>query len=270
MVGTSYEQFRSSLDNEVARRNLGLAMPTATARWLLADDAAARAVYAHWVAVGAPPQDDFPLAPAPTGPEGPASLPRPPGEPKKARSWARWAIPAGAGVLGLIIGVVAGGGAPDPTTSKEYQALESQVEDLEGQVVGLEDDLTAAEDAADAAGREAEAEYEKLVAGLEDREAAVVAQEAVVAEREAAVAGVEQQIAATSIGEGMWTVGVDVEPGTYRTAEAVTDCYWAIYTSGTNGDDIQANDNVDGGFPTVTLSVGQDFKNSRCGTFVKQ
>lgn len=59
-------------------------------------------------------------------------------------------------------------------------------------------------------------------------------------------------------------------PGTYRTAEAVTgSCYWGIYRSATNGDDILENDIVQGGLPTVTLSEGQDFENG-CGVFVKQ
>ena len=91
------------------------------------------------------------------------------------------------------------------------------------------------------------------------------------ADREKAVTAVEDRIAATSIGEGIWTVGVDVKPGTYRTKEALSGyCYWAIYRSGTNGDDIVENDGPEGGFPTVTLSAGQDFENSGCGTFVKQ
>jgi hypothetical protein len=64
---------------------------------------------------------------------------------------------------------------------------------------------------------------------------------------------------------------VDVAPGAYRTSEAVVgDCYWAIYTSGTNGSDIVQNDIPTGGFPTVQLSEGQDFENNGCGTFVKQ
>ncbi|PRY47965.1 hypothetical protein LY71_111144 [Geodermatophilus tzadiensis] len=91
------------------------------------------------------------------------------------------------------------------------------------------------------------------------------------AAREQAVTALEQQIVATSITEGMWTVGRDIEPGTYRTAAAVSDdCYWGIYRSGSNGDDIIENDIVSGGFPTVTLREGQDFENNGCGTFVKQ
>lgn len=92
-----------------------------------------------------------------------------------------------------------------------------------------------------------------------------------IAEREAAVTATEQQIAANTITEGTWTVGVDIEPGTYRTTEAVLgSCYWGIYRSGTNGGDILENDIVSGGFPTVTLSEGQDFTTQRCGSWVKQ
>jgi hypothetical protein len=114
------------------------------------------------------------------------------------------------------------------------------------------------------AAQRAQDEAAQLQAELDGRAAEL-------AEREAAVTAVEQQIAANSIGTGIWTVGVDVEPGTYRVSESLTGyCYWAIYRTGSNGRDIIENDGPTGGFPTVTLSVGQDFENSRCGTFVKQ
>jgi Flp pilus assembly protein TadG len=91
------------------------------------------------------------------------------------------------------------------------------------------------------------------------------------AEREAAVTATEQQVAANTINEGTWTVGVDVEPGTYRTKDPVSGtCYWAIFQSGTNKDNIVQNDIVKGGSPTVTISAGQDFETSRCGSWVKQ
>ena len=106
---------------------------------------------------------------------------------------------------------------------------------------------------------------------LQGRETAVTQREADVKAREDAVTATEQQIAATTITEGMWTVGADIQPGTYRTKEPVTsDCYWAIYRSGTNGDDIIQNDIVTGGSPRVTLSNGQDFKTERCGDWVRQ
>jgi hypothetical protein len=73
------------------------------------------------------------------------------------------------------------------------------------------------------------------------------------------------------IREGNWTVGVDIEPGTYRTSAKVTStCYWGIYRTGSNGSDIIDNDIVTGGRPSVTLSPGQDFETTRCGSWSKQ
>ncbi len=73
----------------------------------------------------------------------------------------------------------------------------------------------------------------------------------------------------TAISDGVWTVGVDIAPGTYRVIEAVvSECYWAIYQSGTNQEEIVANAIVEGGRPTVTLRKGQDFETG-CGDWTK-
>jgi hypothetical protein len=185
--------------------------------------------------------------------------------PKPSRRWKRWAVPVGTLVVGLIIGVVAGSG--DPTKSEQYQAQTQKLESAESQLSSTKAELTTAEqDARDAqsAAREAETKAAERNTELDSREAALVA-------REQAVTAAENTIKANSIGEGTWTVGVDIEPGTYRTSAAIAgDCYWAIYRSGSNGSDIIDNDIPTGGFPTVTLSEGQDFKNRDCGIFVKQ
>lgn len=74
-----------------------------------------------------------------------------------------------------------------------------------------------------------------------------------------------------SVGDGVYVVGQDMQPGTYRVSAAVTDgCYWAITKSGSNGADIVQNDLPKGGFPQVTVKAGQDFKSERCGTWVKK
>jgi hypothetical protein len=66
-------------------------------------------------------------------------------------------------------------------------------------------------------------------------------------------------------------VGTDVQPGHYRTTAAVSGgCYWMITKSGTNGSDIIQNGLPTGGYPTVTLSAGQDFTTQDCGSWVKQ
>lgn len=75
---------------------------------------------------------------------------------------------------------------------------------------------------------------------------------------------------AATIDDGVWTVGEDFPAGTYKVTAAVTQmCYWGIYKSGTNQENIIQNDIVTGGRPTVTLKRGQDFKTSDCGTWIK-
>jgi hypothetical protein len=76
---------------------------------------------------------------------------------------------------------------------------------------------------------------------------------------------------ATSVGDGVYVVGEDMAPGTYKVTAAVKDgCYWMITKSGTNGADIIQNDLPTGGFPQVTLTKGQDFTTNRCGTWAKK
>jgi len=75
---------------------------------------------------------------------------------------------------------------------------------------------------------------------------------------------------AGEIGEGIWTVGVDIAAGTWRPVEGASeDCYWAIHATGNNGEDIISN-GLGGGRPTVNLSEGQDFETSRCGDWERQ
>lgn len=59
-------------------------------------------------------------------------------------------------------------------------------------------------------------ERDKLVATRADAEAAVKSRE---------------DAAKNTIAEGDWAVGVDIQPGTYRTKEPVSDdCYWASFS----------------------------------------
>jgi hypothetical protein len=166
----------------------------------------------------------------------------------KKRSWAflpnrNFAVAvAVAGAASLLTGGIAAG------------VSESQEETAAQPVT-----VTSAELEADAAAK------------LATREDAVVKAEAAVKARETAVGGAEAAVAATTIKEGTWTVGMDIVPGTYRTTTALTSsCYWAITRTGSNGGDILENDNVKGGFPMVTLSDGQTFESSRCGSWAKQ
>ncbi|TYC98640.1 hypothetical protein FQ377_10025 [Arthrobacter echini] len=193
---------------------------------------------------------------------------------------------------GLILGALAAlallGGAvglgttlPDPTMSDAYLELEDDRDELRAERDGLQAEYNAVEGQYDAV----RADYDALSGDIEDREAEVAAREAdaeeaaaeveaaeaAVKKREEAITAAEDAKAASTISDGIWTVGTDIEPGTYRSAAEVgSSCYWGIYRSGSNGDDIIENDIPGGGRPTVTLSDGQDFNSTRCGSWEKQ
>ncbi|KQS66112.1 hypothetical protein [Modestobacter sp. Leaf380] len=185
-------------------------------------------------------------------------------------------LPAVALAAGLAIGV-AGGSLIGPS-GDEYAAARSEVTALGGELGTATDDLTMMTNRRDSLQTQldtAEAEVaaaEQRVAELDAREAGLDTREAGLSTREAAVTATEQTIAANSVGNGTWTVGTDMQAGTYRTSAAVTSgqCYWSITVTGSNGGDIIENDIVTGGFPTVTVSEGQTFESNRCGTFVLQ
>lgn len=186
---------------------------------------------------------------------------------------------AGAGVIvlaaltgGFGVGMV----AADPTKTEEYAAISaenakqsSELSEQEQQVSTLKDkQKKLQEQLDDALARESDLKAKETA--VTERETAVGEAEAALKKREDAVKGAEAKKAATTITEGTWTVGRNIEPGTYTTEKPISGrCYWGIYASGTNGDDIIANDNVSGGQPTVTLQVGQDFETSRCGSWSK-
>jgi hypothetical protein len=179
------------------------------------------------------------------------------------------------GVLALLVGAVGlGTTLPDPKSSDAYMALA-------GEKASVESDR----DSAKASYESMKAKYDNLQNGMAAREAKVTAKEgevgkadaavktaeAAVKVREDAVTGAEKTKAANTIGDGTWTVGTDIEPGTYRAAADVgSSCYWGIYATGSNGSNIIDNDLPGGGRPSVAISAGQDFKSSRCGKWEKQ
>lgn len=196
------------------------------------------------------------------------------------RTW-KWALGA------LVVLALAGGGAAagaalaNPVTSDEYVQLAGAKKAADAKIESLQKDYStleglyleqkdkAAEQEAAVAGREkAAAEAEKKVAEAQKKvdEAA-----AAVKKREDAVTGAEKEKAKNTVSDGTWTVGRSIAAGTYVTTENVgSRCYWAILASGTNGSDIIENDIPGGGRPSVTLSNGQDFKTSNCGSWTKQ
>lgn len=74
----------------------------------------------------------------------------------------------------------------------------------------------------------------------------------------------------TSFGDGMFIVGTDLTPGTYRNTGA-QGCYYARLSGfGNTVDDIIANNNID--TPTIVTIDATDkgFQSNGCGTWTKQ
>ncbi|WP_227008193.1 hypothetical protein [Pseudarthrobacter sp. AB1] len=192
--------------------------------------------------------------------------------PKRSRK--KGTLLATAAVVLLAGGVAFGTVLPDPKTSEAYKALADEKGTVEIE-----------RDAALSSYASVKGKYDSLQGGITAREskvsaretevgkadAAVKTAEAAVKAREEAVTGAEKAKAANTVSDGTWTVGSDIEPGTYRAVAAVgSTCYWGIYRSGSNGGDIIENDIPGGGRPVVTLSPGQDFNSTRCGKWEKQ
>lgn len=72
-------------------------------------------------------------------------------------------------------------------------------------------------------------------------------------------------------GDGTYVVGTDIQPGTYRTRVASSNCYYArLRGFGGTIDDIIANNNTEA--PTVITISSSDkgFESSSCGTWTKE
>ncbi|EHK86714.1 hypothetical protein ACWGRK_05190 [Saccharomonospora azurea] len=152
---------------------------------------------------------------------------------------------AAAFLLGLAVGAVG--------DSKATKVVTEQVE-VPGEIPGEQREAL----------QQREAELDERNIELDERSTELDA-------REAALQKEEQEVAANTIGEGVWTVGVDIEPGTYRATDVSSMCYWEIRQTGVTGFEGVINNGLPGGGnPSVTLSEGQDFQTNRCGEWTKQ
>jgi multidrug efflux pump subunit AcrA (membrane-fusion protein) len=154
------------------------------------------------------------------------------------------------------------------------------------------DDANAELESANAAVESAKAEVETIAGDLPDREAAlkdtqrrlakdqrilrrrlaaVTAQEKSLVRRERAVGLVEKEIEANTIsGDGVYEVGVDIKPGTYKSSGGGNLCYYAE-NADANGSNIISNNVIQAGAPAVTtLSAGNFFETQGCGDWVLQ
>ena len=73
-----------------------------------------------------------------------------------------------------------------------------------------------------------------------------------------------------SFGDGTWTVGSNIQPGTYRSSETGNSCYWQRL-SGLSGefDDIIANGVTDAIWVVEIAPTDAGFSTERCGTWTE-
>lgn len=220
----------------------------------------------------APVAAPAPLAGLPDGAQRPGGAGAASGGPFYRRTWF---IAVVVGVVAFGVGAAAGAsGTPDPTSTTEYKALAKELDTTNSDLQQTQDDLTEAQDAlGDLPDREdqLEQDQEQLKqdqADLAKREQAVAAAEKAVAKREKAVGLVEQEIKNNTVdGNGMYKVGTDMKPGTYKTA-GKNGCYYAVLNS-TDTFDIAVNGNPPG--PAfATVSAGQYFESDGCADWVLQ
>jgi hypothetical protein len=74
----------------------------------------------------------------------------------------------------------------------------------------------------------------------------------------------------TTFGDGMYIIGTDVTPGTYRNTGA-QGCYYARLSGfGGTVDDILANNNVETATIVTISASDKGFQSNGCGTWTKQ
>lgn len=174
-------------------------------------------------------------------------------------------------VLAATGAIVLGGCAGDPTESAEYVQVTAELETARADLTVAQDELKDTLD--DLPDREAKLERDLLALDekrldLEEVADDLMALTKQLAKREKAV-GIAEKIAAanTISGEGVYRVGQDMTPGTYRSVDN-HDCYWML-SSDANGSDIIENAIVTG--PALaSVAAGQFFTTNRCGDWVKQ
>ncbi|GAA4698070.1 hypothetical protein [Nocardioides nanhaiensis] len=145
------------------------------------------------------------------------------------------------------------------TAEDELKVAQQQVENILGSVPARE----AALEEGQALLTKAQQKMKREQTTLEEATVAV-------SRRERAVGIVEREIARNTIpGDGVYRVGQDMKPGTYRTSGGTsTPCYWSI-NADANGADIIQN-NIGEGPALVSVSEGQFFETTRCQEWTLQ
>lgn len=178
---------------------------------------------------------------------------------KKPRIWP-WIIGVVA-ALG-IGGAVGYGGTPEPEIITKEVEIEVEPADM--------DDRRAELDDLEAELEQRSSELDERSDELDTRAAELQTLASELDERDEALTATETQIEENTIpGSGIYLVGEDIKPGTYRSNGS--DCYWARL-SGTSGESNEIiTNNVVEGTAYVTIATSDvAFETSRCGEWTLQ
>lgn len=188
-----------------------------------------------------------------------------------------WVLPATA-ALALVVGITLGAAAngQDATASPEYKALDSKLSDAKAdesksasdlqeardQLATIEGDLPAREDAL----KQGQDQLTAAQDQLKKDQAQLAQDQADVSKREKAVGVVEHEIEANTIsGDGLYEVGRDMKPGSYR-SKGSSGCYYAVLNSSDTSD--IATNNLTDGPAIVTVTSGDYFETQDCADWI--
>lgn len=197
------------------------------------------------------------------------------------RKGRRWLVPTAVGVVALLVGLGIGAvGAQSSlkekddelaTVTAERDDYRSQVEDREAQKEADQAAAQRIQAEKDEADRKAAADKAAADKAAADKAAAdQAAAEKAAADQAAAAAAAEAQ-KDTIPGSGIFEIGNDKNPGTYKTSgPAGRSCYYAVLSSpnGSGVDNIIDNNIVDGP-AIVTLQAGQYFESNGCSDWTR-
>lgn len=185
----------------------------------------------------------------------------------------KWFVGAAAGVLGLIIGIAAGGSA-DPKSSDEYKAVSSKLAETKASLADTESELSATKEVAARVDQVDEREdgLDQREASIKDSESRIKREDKNLRKREKAVGIVEKDIESNTISNGVYEVGVDMKPGRYKTAGPsdgdVPFCSYRV-SSDEAGENIITIENVQGP-GIVSVAKGQYFFSQLCKDWTLQ
>ena len=178
---------------------------------------------------------------------------------KKPRKWPWIAAIIGAFAVGGAAGY---GGTPEPEIVTKEIEIEVEPADMDERRAALderEDEL-----------EQRSSELDERSSDLDERDDELQTLASELDERDEALTTTEQEIEENTIpGSGIYLVGEDIKPGTYRSDGSR--CYWARL-SGTSGEfeHIIANDNVEGTAYVTIAASDVAFETSRCGEWKLQ